>query len=227
MLGDYGRPEESPFARGFLPWLQGDLPGFTRRTAADAPYTDDELQLRRQAYAILVPPDRRGQSRLTLAGMDFAELWNLIADEAPVFDVRGYGDRLAARPYRSHAARYAQLIDDVRADMGLAGPFFATAHRVMDADGVRERSFLYVSRASPADIDLGGKRIEENRRLIAEVYRRFRERIASYRYALETLLVLTPSPAAVQAERALYLLEERFAKLTEPAALAAGPLITK
>lgn len=226
-LGDYGRPEASPFVDEFLPWLKGSFLGLTGRTAAAAPWTDDEIMLRNQAYAILLPPELRERSRLTLAGVDFVELWNLIAAAPAVFDVRSYGDSLVARAYRSHTARYAQLIDDVRADRGLAGPFFATAHRVIDADGVRKRSFLYAARVGPGNIDLGSKRIGENRRLIAEVYRRFRERIASYRYALETLLVLTPSPAAVEAERALYLLEERFARLTEPAAIAAGPLIRK
>lgn len=226
-VGDYGRPAESAFVDRFLPWLNGGSLDFTRRTVSAAPYTDDEIMLRNQAYGILLPPELRERSRLTLAGVDFVELWNLIAASKPAFDVRSYGDSLVARSYRSHEARYARLVDDIRADMGLAGPFFATAHRVMDADSVRERSFFYVSRIRADNIDLGRKRIGENRLLIAEVYRRFRERIASYRYALETLLVLTPSPAAVQAERALYLLEERFAKLTEPVTVASGRLITK
>lgn len=227
MIGDYGRPEESPFVDEFLPWLKGSFLDVTGQAVSAAPYTDDEIMLRNQAYAILLPPELRRRSYFTLAGVDFVELWSLIAAQKPVFDVRSYGNSLVARPYRSHAARYSQLIDDVRADMGLAGPFFATAHRVMDADGVRKRSFLYVSRVSAGDIELGRKRIGENRRLIAEVYRRFRERIASYRYALETLLVLTPSPMTVQAERALYLLEQRFARITEPETIAAAPLVRK
>ncbi len=97
----------------------------------------------------------------------------------------------------------------------------------MDADGVRRKSFRYVTPALDDKIDMGIKRIEENRILIAEVYHRFPERIASYRYALETLLVMTPSPAAVEAERVLHLLEERFARVTAPATAAADVIIRK
>jgi hypothetical protein len=38
---------------------------------------------------------------------------------------------------------------------------------------------------------------------------------------------MTPSPAAVEAERVLRLLEERFARVTEPAPLPAGALVRK
>ena len=70
-------------------------------------------------------------------------------------------------------------------------------------------------------------RVGENRGLIDRVYDRFRERIASYRYALECLLLLTPSPQAVEAERALYALEDRLRRMTSPVPVAAGGLISK
>ncbi len=213
-IGDYGRPQESPFVDEFLPWLKNGWSEITGTAVPTAPYTDDERELRDRAYIILQPIELRLPSRFTLAGVDFVELWNLVFNP-PSYDVRSYGDALVARAYRSHAARYAQLTDDIRADTDLVGPFFATAQRVMDADGVRQRSFRYV-RTEPGNIDMGRRRIDENRVLIAEVYRRFGERIASYRYALETLLVLTPSPAAVEAEKALYHLEERFRLVTAP-----------
>jgi hypothetical protein len=92
---------------------------------------------------------------------------------------------------------------------------------------VRQKSFRYVTPALAGRIEVARERVAENRILIAEVYRRFRERIASYRFALETLLVMTPSPAAVEAERVLRLLEERFARVTAPAPLPAGALVRK
>lgn len=226
-LGDYGRPESGPFADEFLPWLRGGWLDITGKAVPAAPYTDDEKLLRNRAYILLSPIEQRERSLLTFAGVDFVELWNLIRDEPAVYDVRSYGDWLVARPYRSHAARYAQLTDDIRADTGLVMPFFATAHRVMDADGVRRQSFRFVAPHLAGKIGLAQRRIEENRRLIAEVYRRFRERIASYRSALETLLLLTPSPAAVEAEKVLYLLEERFGRVTAPEVAAANVIIRK
>jgi len=225
-FGDYGRPTDSIFVDEFFPWLKGEVLGFTGFATAAAPYTDDELQLRDQAYAILLPPDVRRRSLLTVAGVDFVELWNLLAVESRPFDVRSYADSLISKPYRSSTARYARLIDDIRADAGRAGPFFALAYRVLDTDRIRLESFQYV-RIGPDNFELARIRIGENRRLIAEVYQRFRERIASYRYALDTLLVLTPSPFAVEAERALRVLEALFAQLTGPIPIPAGVLITK
>jgi hypothetical protein len=222
--GDYGRPRDSIFFDEFFPRLKGEVLDFTGLATPAAPYTDDELQLRDQAYAILLPPDIRHRSLLTVAGVDFVELWNLLAVERP-FDVRSYSDSLIAKPYRSSTARYARLIDDIRADAGRAGPFFALAYRVLDTDRIRQQSFQYV-RIAPDNYELARIRVGENRRLIAEVYRRFRERIASYRYALDTLIVLTPSPMAVEAERALRMLEALFAQLTAPEPIA-PVLITK
>ena len=213
-LGDYGRPQDSPFIDEFLPWLKNGWGEITGTAVPAAPYTDDERELRDRAYIILQPIELRLPSRFTLAGVDFVELWNLIFNP-PSYDVHSYGDTLIARAYRSQAARYAQLTDDIRADTALVGPFFATAQRVLDADDVRRRSFHYVSQGSDR-IGMAQRRIDENRVLISEVYRRFGERIASYRYALETLLVLTPSPAAVEAEKSLYRLEEQFRRVTAP-----------
>jgi len=224
-IGDYGRPEDSPFVDEFMPWLKDGWQEITGTAVPAAPYTDDERTLRDRAYILLQPIELRLPSRLTLAGVDFIELWNLIFDP-PSYDVRSYGDALIARAYRSHSARYAQLIDDIRADTALVAPFFAIAQRVIDADGVRRKSFRYVSQSS-VRIGMAQRRIDENRVLISEVYRRFGERIASYRYALETLLILTPSPAAVDAEKALHQLEDRFRLVTAPPIVSASVIVRK
>ena len=199
-----------------------------------APYTDDERTLRDLAYAILQPPQVSHPSRFTVAGADFFELWNHWIVGPHPFDVRSYAEYLIAKPYRSSTARYAQLIDDIRADALRVTPFFSMANRVLEADAVRARSFQLVSRLASEKFELARVRIAENRGLIDRAYDRFRERIASYRYALECLLVLTPSPNAVEAERALAVLEERLRRLTAPVALvapappvAAGVVISK
>jgi hypothetical protein len=224
-IGDYGRPEESSFVDKFFPLLKNGWAEITGTVVPVAPYTDDERELRDRAYIILQPIELRLPSRLTLAGVDFVELWDLVFDP-PGFDVQSYGDTLIERAYRSHAARYAQLIDDIRADTKLVGPFFATAQHVLDADSVRRRSFRYVSQGAD-HIGMAQRRIDENRVLMSEVYRRFKERIASYRYALETLLVLTPSPAAVNAEKALYRLEEQFRLVTAPPVVSPSVIVRK
>src|SRR4029077_4634477 len=98
---------------------------------------------------------------------------------------------------------------------------------------VRRRSAQFVSHLPGNVLAAAGARTVENRQLIDVVYDGFRRRIASYRYALETLLVLTPSSKAVEAERAIFVLEERLRRMTTavtvvPAApIAADILISK
>lgn len=225
--GDFGRPRESVFVDEFLPWLKDGFDGLTGQRVATAPYTDDERTLRDLAYAILLPPEAEGPSRLTLAGIDFVELWNRWVVAPQPFDVRSYSEYLISTPYRSSTARYARLIDDIRADIGRVPPFFSMANRVVAADAIRARSFQFIS-LTREKLDLARARIAENRGFIDRVYDRFRERIAGYRYALEALMVLTPSPNAVEAERALFVLEDRLKRMTSPPPpVVAGGVISK
>src|SRR5262249_14653031 len=130
--------------------------------------------------------------------------------------------------YRSSTSRYARLIDDIRADIGRVPLFFSMANRVLAADAVRARSFQFVSGLPPEHAELAQERIAENRLLMDQVYLRFRERIASYLYALASLVVLSPERIAVEAERALAVLEDRLKRITAPApTVAVGPIISK
>lgn len=226
-VGDFGRPQDSAFVDEFLPWLKDGIESLTTRDLPGSPYTDDEHTLRDLAYAIIEPPEWSNPSRFTIAGDDFFDLWNRWIIGPQPFDVRSYAEHLIAKPYRSSTARYSQLIDDIRADTGRVMPFFSMANRVLEADAVRAKSFRLVSRLPGATFDLARARMAENRGLIDRVYDRFRQRIASYRYALENLLLLTPSPNAVEAERTLGALEERLMRMTSLTPVAAGGLISK
>ena len=223
--GDFGRPRENILVDELLPWIKDEVDWLTGQPGS-APYTDDERALRNLAYAILLPPQLEGPSRFAVLGVDFVELQRWLLETRP-FDVRSYGDDLIARPYRSSTARYARLIDDIRADTDRVPPFFSMANRVFAADAVRTKSLQFVSRLAGDKYELALARIAENRTLVDRVYDHFRQRIASYRYALECLIVLTPSPNAVEAERALFVLEDRLKRMTSPAPVAAGGLISK
>ena len=222
--GDFGRPRDNILVDEFIPWLKDEV-GLLTGTPLAAPYTDDERSLRNLAYAILLPPQLEGSSRLAVLGVDLVELQRWVLEPRP-FDMRSYADDLIARPYRSSTARYARLIDDIRADTGRVSPFFAMANHVLAADAVRAKSLQFVS-LTAEKYDLARARIGENRALIDRVYDHFRQHIASYHYALECLVVLTPSPNAVEAERALFTLEDRLKRVTSPPPVAAGGLISK
>ena len=226
--GDFGRPRESVFAEDYYPWLWDEYYWLKKRPPdAVGPYTDDEWTLRNLSYAILLPPEEEGRSHFTLVGIDFVEMWRRWFAKPRPFDVQSYARCLVARHTRSHIARYARLIDDIRADIGRVGPFFSMANRVLEADALRARSAQFVAHLPREVLVAAGARTVENRHLIDVVYDRFRERIASYRYALETLLVLTPSPKALEAERAIFVLEEKLKRLTLPVGVAAGVVISK
>jgi hypothetical protein len=101
----------------------------------------------------------------------------------------------------------------VRNDAVRVEPFFATAARVVDVDRRRADSLAFVagsSGLSDADADNAHSRINENTAIIAWVCRSLKERETSYRYALERLVISTPSSNAVGVERSLTLLESRI-----------------
>jgi hypothetical protein len=168
------------------------------------PLTDDEASLREQAFSILQPPQHR-------------EVWNTLVESFaqatafPLdilrFDRYAYANMLIGMPYASEAGRYSRLIDDVGSDYLLLGPFMTTACRVVDMDARRARSLAYVQGFTEFEIGNALARNNENRILIEGAELTLDDRVWSYRYAVNRLVVAVPSRLAVQAERAV----ERYA----------------
>ena len=125
-------------------------------------------------------------------------------------------------PARSEASSYNRLIDDMGEDGKLAGPFVAVACTVADLDLKRERSLAYVSVLSDWEAGNAIGRIRENRLITAWVHRALHWRLASYRYALERLVISVPSVLAVEAERALVRFQAIVAQADPALARCAG-----
>ncbi|HZL63260.1 MAG TPA: hypothetical protein VFC32_13290, partial [Pseudolabrys sp.] len=104
---------------------------------------------------------------------------------------------------RSPSVRYARLMDDVRNDMTQLPQFFETAGRVLDMDQKRQKSLAYVSAVSKAELKNAQQRMRENESIVALVRAKLTQRAASYHYALERLVIATPSTQAVDVERAV------------------------
>jgi len=128
-----------------------------------------------------------------------------------VYDRAAYYGHLAGVFHRSSAARYNQLIDDMRNDIVRIEPFFATARRVVDIDRRREQTMRLVSDLNPAERISAQARVGENSLTVAWVHHSLTERCASYRFALEHLTVAEPQPAAAEAERILNELQQQIA----------------
>jgi hypothetical protein len=80
---------------------------------------------------------------------------------------------------------------------------------VLDMDIKREKALAYVHGLSQEEQANTFQRIAENRNIVLWVKQSLHERCASYRVALERMVIAAPSPLAVEAERALTLLQQR------------------
>jgi len=174
--------------------------------------TDDERQLHALANPLIEPPFERQQWYAF-----FAELGLTGSDNRTAFDRAAYANRLMLANFHSPSARYAQLIDDVRNDISRMPQFFETASRVVDMDRKRQQSMAYVSSLSPGERENALRRIRDNASLISLVREKLTQRVSSYQLALEHLVIMTPSPQAVDAERALNQMQAQIARYRGPA----------
>ena len=138
-----------------------------------------------------------------------------------VFDRTAYGRLLIDEPHRSHSSRYAQLIDDVRDDITRFEPFFADAVRVLELDKKRNASLALVSGLSPRERADAVARMQENTLIVQWVQQCLEQRILSYRWALERLVIQAPDNIAADADR---LIGELAAQTANPP-VAAQPVI--
>jgi hypothetical protein len=125
-------------------------------------------------------------------------------------DITRYGDALRARPYASSEARFARIGDDIGDDRLRLESFMAVADKVAARDAIRRRARGYVP-AGPSEGDALATRMADNEAVVAGTLAVLDQRAAAYRYALEHLVLATPSPAAVGAEHALLRFEQDLA----------------
>ena len=213
--GDFGRPKPS-LLEGLFPkqFWKGPVTGYSWY-----PLTDLEEELRDRSYALIRPNEPRGNWNVYIAGFQIA---HLLPPAMIYYDYTEYGRMLLATLARSEASSYYRLIDDARADGELVRPFVAVACAVADMDSKRQRSLAYVGEVSEGEIANALGRIGENRLVTAWVHRALHWRLASYRYALERLVISVPSSLAVEAERALTRFQAIVATADAPLAQCAG-----
>lgn len=168
--------------------------------------TDDERQLRDLAYPLIEPPYDRQQWD-SIAG----EYGLLGYGESGSFDRTAYANHLMDTHYRSSSARYARLDDDIRDDRTRLPQFFETAARVRDMDSKRRKSLPYISGLTARERANALARIRENAAIMVLVRRSLGQRVAAYRYALERLVIATPSSQAAQVEYDLNQLKAQIA----------------
>jgi len=204
--GDFGRVRSSLVKDDMHAWVGRDAPGRQGKTPSQFPLTDAERQLRDLAYPLIEPPYDRQRWYSVLAEYGLTGV-----SDMPYPDRSAYATRLLSTPVRSHTARYAKLIEDVRNDVVRVDPFFAVARYVVDMDKKREQGLSRFTASNKDSRDDARARIAENVAVIAWVQKSLRAREASYQLALERLVVEAPSPMAAEAERSLTLMQTRIA----------------
>ncbi|MCP3467961.1 MULTISPECIES: hypothetical protein [unclassified Bradyrhizobium] len=215
--GDFGRTREDMRSDDMHRWLGAEVTGSLGLKASQFQLTDEERQLRDLAYPMIEPPLSRPAWKSVFG--DYKALpspWQ----QKVVFDRTMYGRTLIDEPHRSHSSRYAQLIDDVRNDITRFEPFFASAIRVIDLDKKRNASMARVSELSPREKADAVARMQENSLIVQWVQQCLEQRVSSYRWALERLVIQAPDGMAADADR---LIGELAAQTANPPVAAQPP----
>ena len=205
--GDFDRIRPEIVTDDMHAWLGKEAARAKGVTPSHYPLTDDERVLRDRAYPMIAPPydQQRWYSALLEYGISrtFQPEWD-------TFDTHAYSRNLSSTAYRSATARYQKLNDDIRNDQERLEPFFVLARQVVDIDDKRKKSLAYVQSLPEGEGD-ARSRIAENRLVICWVQQSLMQRTGSYRIALERLVIETPTPMAVDVERAIGYLKQRIA----------------
>jgi hypothetical protein len=204
-------------------WIGVEANRSAGRLPSEFQLTDDERLLRDLAFPLIAPPYDRARWDSVLDEIGWSEL--LTPDLTP--ETPNYTAAMFAAHNRSPISLYAQLNDDIRNDVTRIGPFLDTARRVSDLDIKRKKSLAFVTDLAPYESVNALRRVSENTLIAAWVHRSLEGRAAQYRFALERLVITTPSNMAVDVERSLTLLKARIAQFrpVAPVAAVAGPAI--
>jgi len=218
--GDFGRARDDMRNDDMHRWIGVEATGSVGLRPSQFQLSDGERQLRDLAYPLIEPPHSRPAWRTVFGDFQpIASPWR----QAPAFDRTAYGRALIDEPHRSHASRYAQLIDDVRDDVTRFELFFASAVRVIDLDRKRDATLAHISELSPRERADAVARMQENSLIVQWVQQCLERRVSSYRWALERLVLQAPDTMAADADR---LIGELAAQTANPP-VAARPIIER
>ena len=217
--GDFWRTRDDMRSDDMHSWIGREATASVGVRPSQFQLTDDERELRDYAYPLIEPPHSHPAWKTVFGEYrPIASPWR----QAPVFDRTAYGRALIDEPHRSHASRYAQLIDDVRDDITRFEQFYGTAVRVIDMDRRRNATMAHISDLSPREGADAVARMQENSLIIQWVQQCLERRVSSYRWALERLAVQAPDPMAANADR---LIAELAAQTAYPPVVARPPVI--
>jgi hypothetical protein len=205
--GDFDRVRPGLVSDDMHKWVGKEAARSQGIQPSHYPLTDDERMLRDLAYPLIEPPYERNRwfSVLNEYGLNRSTV-----PEMTTANVNAYAEQLTGTAYRSATARYMKVNDDIQADITRIDPFFMLARRVVDMDDKRKKSLAFVN-SLPEGEGEARARMAENALVVAWVQQSLAQRAASYRVALERLVIQTPAPMAVEVERGIAMLKQQIA----------------
>jgi hypothetical protein len=221
--GDFGRTREDFRNDDMHRWMGGEVTESIGMRPSQFQLTEPERQLRDIAYQFVEPPLSRPAWKSVFGDYKpIAAPWQ----QGAAFDRTAYGRALIDEPRRADDSRYAQLIDDVRNDITRVEPFYATAAHVFDLDRKRNASLAHVSELSPREHADAVARMEENALIVRWVQQCLEQRVSSYRWALERLVIQAPDNMAADADRLINALAAQIANAPVGEQPVAGRIIS-
>ena len=193
--GDFDRQRPSVINDSILP-LVGMVSTYSaREPLSHFNYTDDERTLRALGWTLVVPThsqDWLGRTAAELQRAGIVRRLDLVASPDR------YAALLSGERYRSSDARYARIMDDAAKDMAAIGPYMAYVGQVRLADEQRLNAALGLPDIGASELAATHGRVAENQRQMAWVKRAMLFRLYAYRYAVDRLMIETPSRLAAQ-----------------------------
>lgn len=198
--GDFGRQRPSVVNNQILPAAGAALAYAREEPVSAYRMTDREREMRDLGWAIVMPPHEAQSLDRVLVEL---RRTRILPANAVRFRKEAYVRTLLAIDFRSSTARYARLLEDVLTDTGRIEPFFQAAARVDVDDRARRKALAAVPEVTPAESENALARIEENGLMIAWARDAFSERLVTYRYALDRLMLETPDRASAEVAAAI------------------------
>ncbi|MEI8144857.1 MAG: hypothetical protein WCH83_05300 [Alphaproteobacteria bacterium] len=201
--GDFGRPAPSVINDTALPFVGSVVARGREEPVSSFDLTDAEKALRTLAYAFVMHIHPRDHFNAFLAEMRRTR----IAPRSFAPNPEGYCSTLVNEHHASAKSRFRRIADDIAADRLRISPFFAKAAEVAEGDRVRLGALTYITTVTPQEVADARARVAENAMIVGWVRQGLANRVIAYRCALNQLVVATPEPEAVIAERELAGLE--------------------
>jgi hypothetical protein len=203
---DFGRTRSTFYHEDMHKWVGAEATTSLGGQPSQFQLTDLERSLRDLAYYFIEPPHSHPAWKAVFGDyLTIPAPWR----QSVVFDRTLYGRRMIDEPHRSQASAYGGLIEDVRNDGVMLDQFIPVAIKVNDLDIKRNKALGIVSELSPREYADAQARMRENVLVVQWVQQCLQQRVASYRWALDRLVIHAPDPMAADADRLIIQLSQR------------------